>query len=325
MQIKKELITPLVIAIIALIAVGGGIYWYASSSDTDEGALTDENTTGTQQNGAATTGGTSGGSNNTAGTQVVAGWKTYTNQKYGYSFRYPSNWIVGNPSAPSSSASAEVFGVYTQDGKMAFRIEAKTGEPKDLNDAATQVTVPVAGLSRMAYMYPTGRTQCPGGVSEDCSMFIVPVHNNGTWLIMTAEGNARSVAGVYADMIASFNFDLPSAQTFENKTYKFSFSHPSDWKVTDMSSTQTGKVTAAARIASAVRNNLAGYENIDVQFVLSLNFDGGKVTIVDQGFIKADTAPSAIPTKLQLTPAALSATTEYKTAQAIIASAKSGQ
>lgn len=318
---------PLVIAIIALIVIGGGVWWYMDSSDTDDMAMVNEtngngNVTGSQQNGATTNGDTSVSSDNP---QVVAGWKSYSNTKYGYSIRYPSNWVVGNLAAPTASAAPEVFAVHSTDGTMSFRVEATKTEPKDLNDAATQNTVSVAGVTRKAYMYPTGRGQCPGGAFEDCSMFVVPVYEGGTWFVMTADGSARNVAGVYADMIASFSFNVASAQTFENKVYKFSFSHPSDWKVTDTSATQGGKVTAAARIASPIRYDMAGYAQAGAQFVLSLNFDGGKVTIVDQGFIKADTAASATPTKIQLTPAVMSATAEYKTAQAIVASAKAGQ
>lgn len=322
MQTKKGLAMPLILGLALLVIIIIGAFWYIGSNDnvattdTVDGTASGENSVTAQGTPV-----TANGSNTTSG-QAVAGWKTYSNAKYGYSIRYPSNWLVGDVAAPTAAATDEVFAAHTASGDMSFRVEVMKNEPQGLDNAPTQTTVTVAGVTRMAYVYPAGRTQCPGGGLEDCSVFIVPIYQNGNWYVLTADGYARTVTGVQADILKSFSFGPSVTTKFENKVYGFAFEYPSNWKVTDLSATVAGKQTAMAKIASPVRKDIAGYEQSGVQYVLKLSFADGKVSIVEQGFIRADTASSQNPTKVTLTPSALSATTEYKIGQQIITSAE---
>jgi hypothetical protein len=63
---QRGFIVPLVIAIIALLAVGGGVYVYTKNHSTNTAATT---------------------------TPQVASLKTYTNSKYGFQFKYPQEFL----------------------------------------------------------------------------------------------------------------------------------------------------------------------------------------------------------------------------------------
>ena len=68
--------TALVIMLLVIVAIGlGG--WWLTSSNKSEPSKPNTNTNNTQQQ-----------------TDVYAGWKTYENSKYGFSFKYPSSWKV---------------------------------------------------------------------------------------------------------------------------------------------------------------------------------------------------------------------------------------
>ena len=73
MNSKKGFVIPLIIAIVAVLAVGGG-YWYYSLSTSFNHSL--------KPNNLATS------------TDQTAGWKTYTNTQYGFEFKYPKDWII---------------------------------------------------------------------------------------------------------------------------------------------------------------------------------------------------------------------------------------
>ena len=78
-NLQKGFIVPLVIAIVAVLVVGGGIYYSKNKTETSQ--LTD-----------------SSNDNSSVLTQDVfnetSGWKTHTNTTIGFSFKYPSNLYI---------------------------------------------------------------------------------------------------------------------------------------------------------------------------------------------------------------------------------------
>ena len=71
---KKGFVIPLIIAIVAVLAVGGGVYYYAHNNKPFEVFTFDPNAT------VATT------------TDVTKDWKIYNDKDYGISFNYPLLW-----------------------------------------------------------------------------------------------------------------------------------------------------------------------------------------------------------------------------------------
>ncbi|EKD46298.1 MAG: hypothetical protein ACD_68C00043G0003 [uncultured bacterium] len=94
----------LIILIIVAAIIIGGIWWYASS---DSGKMPTVTTTNITNNSATTP------------EDDTADWKTYTNNKYGYSFEYPANTTVGDSYAIAvvidSDETSELFYVQTMD------------------------------------------------------------------------------------------------------------------------------------------------------------------------------------------------------------------
>lgn len=70
----KGFVTPLLLALIAILLLGGGAYVYMQKNQANQPVI--ENSTATS-----------------AANQYV-GWNTYTNTQYGYSIKYPNNWFI---------------------------------------------------------------------------------------------------------------------------------------------------------------------------------------------------------------------------------------
>jgi hypothetical protein len=70
-QYKKGFVSPLLLALIVLLLIGGGVYVYQQTKQAD--------------------------------------WKTYTNDKYGFEMRYPNEWysFVANSYAPTTPTGQE--------------------------------------------------------------------------------------------------------------------------------------------------------------------------------------------------------------------------
>ena len=77
---------PLLIAIIAVLVIGGGIYVYEQNKSQQPTANDQIVATSTNQ------------TTNSVTNKTVA-WKTYTDTKYGFSVRYPSDWTVTDTSS----------------------------------------------------------------------------------------------------------------------------------------------------------------------------------------------------------------------------------
>src|SRR3989338_9817598 len=95
--LKLSLTTLLAIVLVVAILVVGGVYLYGrdqeSTNQNNNTVLNQNANTGVNQN---VNGGTSANQNaNVAANNnsaVPDGWQTYTNEEYGYSFSYPSDW-----------------------------------------------------------------------------------------------------------------------------------------------------------------------------------------------------------------------------------------
>ena len=88
LQRSRGFVIPLIIAIVAILAVGGIYYtynWGGSMCWPYCKGMTDQDRELIKQS-AIDAGATT--------TDVTAGWKTYTNTQYGFEFKYPESWEV---------------------------------------------------------------------------------------------------------------------------------------------------------------------------------------------------------------------------------------
>jgi len=81
---------PIILAILISAAVFGGVGYWLGTQKAEKAASTATAT-------VTTTAKTSG----TATADVTADWKTFTNNRYGYTIKYPSNWYVQSDSSES--------------------------------------------------------------------------------------------------------------------------------------------------------------------------------------------------------------------------------
>lgn len=97
------------IAVLVALVFGGGAYAYVNNKATKEkndlnAQITDlQKQVATSGTIAATTTPSSSTSTPASATDKTAGWKTYTNNDYGYSFKYPADWSAQQSSSQTST------------------------------------------------------------------------------------------------------------------------------------------------------------------------------------------------------------------------------
>jgi len=74
---------PIILAILISAAAFGGVGYYLGTQKADKSTTTATATVTTTASGTATA-------------DVTANWKTYTNDTYGFSFKYPSGWTISD-------------------------------------------------------------------------------------------------------------------------------------------------------------------------------------------------------------------------------------
>ncbi len=118
MQIMKNLqkgfVGPLVIAIIAVLAIGGGVYVYKNKKVKTLPVDTETQQTNTQTPPVNTQ------ANNSSSQVDTSNWKTYTNTKQGYSFQYPKELYLD-----TSNTTVRLFRKVPYDFDLYVRIDPK--------------------------------------------------------------------------------------------------------------------------------------------------------------------------------------------------------
>lgn len=149
----------LVVILVALIS-GGGIYaWQANKSTSEKAQLQSQITSlqsqlNQQKTTPATTPTTTTPTTTTT-TDETADWKTYTNEKYGYSFKYPKGWIVASYSKDEDVVLSDqpgghwLFGVRVSSNTDNLSLETIANKEADKRVKATGENLSKADISSL--------------------------------------------------------------------------------------------------------------------------------------------------------------------------------
>lgn len=120
MNYKKGFVIPLIIAIVAILAIGGGYFMFSKNikpcSKINVGFRNTE--TGLCQNFSScgdipkkfVSDSSCLATSTATTTDIIAGWKTYTNTQYGFTLKYPNNWrIVDTKGGPIVSVAPDDY------------------------------------------------------------------------------------------------------------------------------------------------------------------------------------------------------------------------
>jgi hypothetical protein len=197
---QKGFVLPLILAIIAVLAIGGGVYYYqkAKTSVPTNTEVTTNNQDQTT-NSATTSESKASSQSNTSASDTIntTNWKTYTNAKYGFSFKYPSSYGTVTTLQDGSIAIGQNgnsnIGIY-----MPHVLLNSNGQPENLTDLT----------NRYKTQGWTETTQTVGGIkslgissSQVGDEILVPLPNNQ---ILTIEGSFRDP--LFIQMLTTFKF-----------------------------------------------------------------------------------------------------------------------
>ncbi len=206
------------------LVIGGGAYLYANSK------IATNNETPTSSTSTQST-----------TTDPTAGWKTQTNTKYGYSFKYPADATVtgitgqeGLPADPAVASAVSVFAkgavVGTENTNALFSVslygfEATADSIKEHLGASASTTVAtvIAGKSGFKYVNP----------GDTSTLYFLTNSAGDSLEIAVKNDNIDAI-----NMFNSFQLTTTDAttdwKTYTNTTYSFSFQYPPTWTINEM-------------------------------------------------------------------------------------------
>lgn len=89
-QYKKGFASPLLLALIAILLIGGGVYVYVQNNQVNQATVVSQFSLATSS-------------------EQTSGWKTYLNEKYGFAIKYPPTWVVSSDKQAISGETSVVF------------------------------------------------------------------------------------------------------------------------------------------------------------------------------------------------------------------------
>ena len=187
----------------------------------------------------------------------TANWKTYTNDQYGFSFKYPSDWIlntnanglvsVSNTTKVDPKLSDLENFADGNNGSIGFMIQ-KSANPNLLSTRVWFSEYFKDGFSSKPESDEDITFSGRSGVRialADMGVNIITYVPDGTNIIVISHQKADKFTAIYNQILSTFKFtDTTSVNTSDWKTYTndqygFSVQYPSDWETLPFSQSGT--------------------------------------------------------------------------------------
>lgn len=211
---KKHVSHVIAWSLIALFAgsLAFGIWMYSNQIDTIYAgsvnlSVTHKKTAATTGTTTATTGATTG----TTTTDNTADWKTYTDTTYGYSVKYPSNWVVNNSNLKliefrekGKTYSIEATDIYA----IAISIDEKAQTKTALELANERKSIITVGTATVTET--TIDSFKAAQIEDYLQKTTIIVNDNKRYNIVTpnfgSDTDNTSIRSVYDNMLSTFTF-----------------------------------------------------------------------------------------------------------------------
>ncbi len=225
---KEGLIKWLLIALVAVILAGGGFFYYIYIYKKGQPTTT-----------------------TTSSTDETSTWKTYKNNTYGYSLKYPEGWQVDEKDAAdikfSKKSKDATLGT---DQKILFEVKSKSEENTKLSDWVKDE------LKNTPYTFNDsllgGKVAVTITNSSDQTQQIFLLADNTKYQLLQAEGTKEDfnkIAKTFkliARETSKNSTETTSTdvltQTFTNENYGYSVKYPEEWVSKDMNATKDENV-----------------------------------------------------------------------------------
>ena len=135
--------------------------------------------------------------------------KLYNNTAFGYSFAYPSSWVLEPETSVVDAQNDMPSVVSVHDTKpfspQRFSVTINRKERTLKNEASKTEPVTIAGQTVTAYLFPDGKDCKPTKTDPDCSFFLIPIQRDGVWYEISVANEAVTL-DAYRTILASFKF-----------------------------------------------------------------------------------------------------------------------
>ena len=140
---------------------------------------------------------------------LAATTKIYTNAAFGYSFSYPSSWVLEPETSVKDLENDMPSIVSVHDMRpfspQRFSVTINRKERTIKNQAPKKESITVGGEATTAYIFPDGLDCKPTKTDPDCSFFIIPIQRGGVWYEINVANEAGTL-DAYRTVLSSFKF-----------------------------------------------------------------------------------------------------------------------
>ena len=142
----------------------------------------------------------------------ISTWKTYRNEEYGFEFKYPDDWILGDEKSLVDFANKLLLiidvsekGYQHLNGLRSFGVTISPNNTALRETLHKQPTI-VDGIETTAYFFPNGWECYNSKPGDDCSFFNIPVQRKKLWYNLEANGSAQSIGSEFNQILSTFRF-----------------------------------------------------------------------------------------------------------------------